>query len=110
MTYAHATLRWIPSTDGGRRQPLAGRRYMAPAAIGDGPPEWTLVVDRQTETPQAEENVLVHFLMDDAPHHRLVEGVQFRLFEGPRAVAEGNVVGVYDLNSAAWSGGAGATA
>ena len=110
MKHARATLRWIPATEGGRSQPLASRRYMAPVAIGDGPAEWTLVVDRQTNKPQIEENVLVHFLMEDAPHDQLVGGAQFQLVEGPRSVAVGEVVEVYDLNPAAGSGGAEATA
>lgn len=110
MTHARATLRWLPATEGGRRQPLAVRRYMAPVAFGSEQPEWTLVVDRQADVPQTEENVLVHFLMDGAPHERLAVGAPFRLFEGPRAVAEGEVVEVYDLNPAAWSGSAEATA
>ena len=62
---------------------------------------WTLVVDRSRGAPGAKETVLVHFLMDDAPHEVLTAGTAFQLVEGSRIVAEGEVSDVFELSVAA---------
>lgn len=77
---------------------------MSPVIFGDDPmPDeaWTLVVDRGGSEPGATETVLVHFLMDNAPHEALRVGRAFNLVEGARVVAEGEVSDVFELSLAA---------
>ncbi|WP_420455158.1 hypothetical protein [Rubrivirga sp.] len=103
MKHAIAKVRWLDESAGGRRRPVTALQYMSPAVIGgdeDAAP-WTLVVHRSREEARAEETVLVHFLMDEAPHERLQPGVGFRLTEGPRVTGEGVVSEVFELSAAA---------
>ena len=102
MKHAVATVRWLDASEGGRHRPVSGLRYMAPVhmdGVRDGC--WTLVVNRSREDAQAEETVLVHFLMEDAPHDLLREGAEFTLQEGARTVAEGEVSEAFELSAAA---------
>lgn len=105
MRHALVALHWVPADAGGRHEPVGHRRYMAPAAVGDGPPAWTLVVDRSASHARDHENALVHFLMDEAPHETLVAGQTLQLFEGARVIAKAQVEAVFDLNPATWSDG-----
>ena len=94
MKRTHAMLRWIPATAGGRRQPVTAWRYTFLAqfdgAVED--PEWTLAVYRVNGKAHAEENVVVHFLMGDAPHERIATGARLHLYEGRQVVAELDVL------------------
>ena len=104
MRHALATLRWRLGHEGGRQAVVTARRYMSPVVFADDPtPDeaWTLVVDRGKSEPGAAETVLVHFLMDDAPHEALSAGAAFRLVEGAHVVAEGEVSDVFELSVAA---------
>lgn len=101
MRHAIATLRWRAD---GRRTAVTARRYMSPVIFADDPdPEevWTLVVDRGASDAGTAETVLVHFLLDDAPHERLVAGTAFHLTEGATVVADGDVSDVFELSVAA---------
>ncbi|MEM6287651.1 MAG: hypothetical protein AAF845_10885 [Bacteroidota bacterium] len=97
MTHAIAHLRWLSEKEGGRTTPFSGRRYMAPVDLGEAG-MWTLVVNRSREAPQQEETVLIHFLMDDAPHNMLETGAVVRLQEGAQVVAEAEVSEVFELS------------
>ncbi len=101
MRHAIATLRWRADD---RRAAVTARRYMSPVVFADDPtPDqaWTLVVDRAETDSGTAETVLVHFLMDDAPHERLATGTAFHLTEGAAVVADGEVSDVFDLSIAA---------
>ena len=83
---------------------MTARRYMSPVVFAADPsPDalWTLVVDRGASGPGAEETVLVHFLVDEAPHKRLAAGTAFHLTEGAAVVADGEVSEVFELSVAA---------
>ena len=104
MRRAVARIHWLSEQEGGRRTAVSSQRYMGPAEI-DGPGTsaglWTLVVERASTEPEADETVEVHFLMDDAPHDRLRAGAGFRLMEGARTVARGVVERVLERSAAA---------
>ncbi|MEM1117930.1 MAG: hypothetical protein AAGJ11_15575 [Bacteroidota bacterium] len=100
MTHAIAHLRWLSEKEGGRTTPFSGRRYMAPVDLGEAG-TWTLVIDRSGESPREEETVLIHFLMEDAPHPTLQPGVTFDVQEGTRTVAQAEVSEVFELSLAA---------
>ena len=104
MKHAIARLRWLPPNEGGRPSPVSATRYMSPVVMeGIDPTEaaWTLVVNRSEAAGGDDETVLVHFLMEDAPHDLLKTGTAFRLLEGARTVAEGIVSEVFELSAAA---------
>ena len=104
MRHALATLRWRTERTDDRQAAVTARRYMSPVVFADDPaPDdaWTLVVDRGRRGAEGTETVLVHFLMDDAPHERLAAGTAFRLVEGAHVVAEGEVSDVFELSVAA---------
>ena len=104
MRHAIATLQWRTEKEGGRRAAVTARRYMSPVVFANDTASgqaWTLVVDRGRSAPGAKETVLVHFLMDDAPHEVLTAGTAFQLVEGSRIVAEGEVSDVFELSVAA---------
>jgi hypothetical protein len=72
---------------------------MSPVSVGDE--AWTLVVNRGHEEAEAEETVLIHFLLADAPHDWLSAGTTFSLTEGAKTVASGQITQVFDLSMAA---------
>jgi hypothetical protein len=72
---------------------MAPARFAAAAA--SWPQEaWTLVADI-IGSPDESGNwqAQVHFLMENAPHHLIVDGAEFEYYEGRRRVACGRIVG-----------------
>ena len=103
MKHAIAHLRWRSQAEGGLRTPFTASRYARPVIMeGTEPSEggWTLVVHRSRPEARTEETVLVHFLMEAAPHDLLTTGRTFQLLEGPKVVAEGVVEEVFELKPA----------
>lgn len=99
MTKKTAVIHWTPADQGGRKAPPVGPRYVAPAkfmaAAASWPNEaWSLVADL-VDSPDELGNwqAEVHFLMDNAPHHLLLNSAEFEFYEGKRCVGHGKIVG-----------------
>jgi hypothetical protein len=94
---ALARVCWVPETEGGRRIPPTGHRYVMVAKFADDntwPDEaWSLVVDL-SESPLGSHctTANVRFLVPQAPVHLLTTGSKFELFEGRRCVATGEIL------------------
>lgn len=94
MTTAFAN--WVKKSAGGRFSLPKGCIYTAPACI-DGHSQWpdcnwSLVIETLDSMPfSGNDEVRVRFLVNDAPHHWLVSGVRFRMFEGTRETVVGVV-------------------
>src|SRR4051794_10506649 len=93
-----AHLTWLTPEQGGRHSVPAGPRYIAPARF-DVPKDqsecgaWSLIVDLQSRPPgSADWIAAVRFLVPEAPHEWLKEGVQFHLYEGKKCVAHGAIL------------------
>lgn len=102
-----ATIKWLGPDESGRLIPFEGSRYCAPVKFeGDTVyPQiaFSLVVDRIADQSNANSwNATVHFLVDDAPHHLLVHGAKFELYEGTRCTARGEINIAYE--PARWFG------
>jgi len=100
MVVKRATLRWIPSGQGGRRSgPPPGPQYVGPAKFLAYADMWEveafdLIVDlvQRLDDPYlwlAD----VHFRIEHAPQEWLVDGADFELYEGKKCVAQGRVEG-----------------
>jgi len=94
-----ARIQWTPTDQGGRNKPPVGPQYMAPAkfaaAAASWPQEaWTLVADLMGGPDESGDwQAEVHFLMDNAPQHLIVDGAEFEFYEGRRCVARGRIIG-----------------
>ena len=78
-------LTWVPPSDGGRTRPPTGPRYSTVASFENQEP-WSLVLE------VAGPNMYTAwFLSEKAPVHLLESGVKFKLQEGSRIVAYGEV-------------------
>lgn len=94
---ALARVCWVPETEGGRKIPPTGHRYVTVARFEEDktwPDEaWSLVMDF-SESPIDTRCVTadVHFLVPEAPAHLLTTGSKFELFEGRRCVARGEIL------------------
>ncbi len=92
----NATIRWIKSEEGGRKQIPEGCRYSAPACI-DGHSEfpdcgWSLCLETTSgENFSRFDTVKIGFLVESAPHEWLTPGTSFSMYEGRRKVLEGLV-------------------
>jgi hypothetical protein len=102
MLTKKAIIEWIPKAAGGRSKPPSGvgeRPYTTvvhfPHLEEPWPPpvSWSLAVRKiDTVADPYRWTAEVYFLMTDAPHHLLTEGVAFELFEGAKCVAHGQVI------------------
>jgi hypothetical protein len=95
---AKATIQWIPASEGGRKQPPSGPRYLAIVQFDEDrawPNEkWDLVLElTEAGRSDLESKATISFLGEAAPHHLLKTGAKFSLFEGLRTVARGDIVG-----------------
>ena len=91
-----AIIAWIPTEQGGRRQPPPGPQYStvvrfeedAQFALG----AWSLVVKFTKSIGEHHTLADVAFLFDDGPMQLLHPGSRFVLMEGARWVAKGVVL------------------
>jgi hypothetical protein len=103
MLTKKAIIEWIPKKAGGRSKPPLGvgeppyatvARFPKSGEAWPPPVAWSLVVRRVDILEEPFKWVAeVHFLVDEAPHHLLAEGVEFELFEGSKCVARGRITG-----------------
>lgn len=98
-----AEIRWIPADEGGRERPPGGVgeppyspivRLRDPDEPELGETMWSLVVRKLEEGEDGAEWLAeIAFLDDPAPHEALTTGRRFELYEGPRCVAVGTILG-----------------
>jgi hypothetical protein len=94
-----ARIEWVPQSQGGRRAPPVGPRYVAIAKLESAaeswPGEaWDLAIELIDRPRGPHEWIArVYFVFDDAPQEWLTEGEHFALYEGRRCVAHGEVQG-----------------
>lgn len=92
-----ARLKWQIPTAMGVLSPR-GRQFTVPARFDQQGDDWTnnawsLVVEPIAESDtQGVQQVLVRFLMPDAPFEWLVRGHRFTLHEGRMVIAEGEIL------------------
>ena len=101
-TTKHAIVEWIPRELGGRTKPpecLGDQTYSTAVRLLDSgepwPPPilWTLVVRKSKVLDHPMRWLVdINFLVDEAPHHLLVENTKFELYEGKRCVAKGEII------------------
>jgi hypothetical protein len=95
---AKAKIWWVPETEGGRKSPPTGPRYVTVVRFAEdtgnfNQEAWSLVVEfPETSNPAREMEAEVSFLVDEAPQHLIYPGSRFDLFEGVRIVARGEVL------------------
>jgi len=100
---AKAKIKWFSSEQGGRTIPPSRGMYSTVVRFEDEPGSgdlWSLVVDLNTVSEGSMEITAPVWLLahdkPDAPNHLLVPGSRFKLLEGRRVVAEGEVVDEID--------------
>lgn len=98
MKVAKVRVRWIPPSEGGRKEPFAGAIYAAPsvwnnAAADADKSEWTAVVafSGQRDAQGMQEGV-VRFLTEESPHELIRCKATFALFEGTSRTLVGEVI------------------
>jgi hypothetical protein len=97
------TLNWLKPEDGGRKRPVQGQYYSTVAAFPTiDHPElhrsgWSVVVRFSDASVANPVRGVMHFLVTDAPHEILTEGLEFELREGAQLVATGKVDSVIDV-------------
>jgi hypothetical protein len=95
---AKAKICWIPPEDGGRKKPPIGPKYSTVVQFENDSTDWLKeawsVVIEFHETPNESLCIIANlsFLVEEAPHHFLAVGNRFKLFEGRRVVATGEVI------------------
>jgi hypothetical protein len=98
---ATARVKWLSAGQGGRSRPPSGGKYSTTVQFEGEPTHdsgvmWSLVVDVSAAAEGSTEVIVPVWLLahdkPDAPNHLLVPGSRFRLLEGRRVVAEGEVV------------------
>ena len=93
-----ARIRWQSPSEGGRNLPPCGPKYSTVARFPEDEANWpdkvwSLVLEWQTtQTPEWEMVADVHFLVSEAPQELLHEGAVFKLYEGHKCVAVGEVI------------------
>ena len=99
MQELNAKVHWLPHSDRGTRRLPASLLYIGIGRFEEDGPAWPdgawSIVCRFAEPPaeQGSPSVArVRFMVDAAPHERLVPGRRFGLYEGRRQVAEVELV------------------
>ena len=95
MNWAQAQITWLSATEGGRKFPPTGHKYISIAQFGDDIPAWSLIIESHEPLNKAQSIIAnVRFLADDkeAPLHLLLPKSRFKLREGPKIVAIGSIV------------------
>jgi hypothetical protein len=96
---ANAKIQWLSAEEGGRQAPPTGRRYVTVAefdqqVLDASSQSWSLQVESTKPLDNAQ-CVFAHvsFLFPErAPNHLLMPGARFRLLEGGRIVAVGQII------------------
>ena len=101
MMTKRATLEWIPKELGGRSKPPLGEgeppyatvvRFPKSGEAWPPPVAWSLVVRKVDSVEEPFKWIAeVHFRVEEAPHHLLVAGTEFELFERSKCVARGRI-------------------
>jgi hypothetical protein len=94
MTDTTARIVWLSASEGGRKTPPSGARYIAPALFVGRLDlnSWSLVVDLLVRFSDPTEWIAtVRFLSPEAPSELLSDGARFELMEGSKRVAIGTV-------------------
>ena len=91
----YASICWLPPSVGGRRRPPAGPMYSTTASFLEGRDWsdwcWELQVECLSIAADGSWNARISYRVANAPHRLIVNGAQFKLYEGARLVAVGLV-------------------
>lgn len=99
-----AKVRWLPSAEGGRSSPPAGKKYSTVARFSAQSTSWdddawSIVLEFLAPPDENLEQLAeVSFLMDNAPDELMANGKEIKLMEGSRCVGVATIVGDCDLN------------
>lgn len=95
---AKAKITWLPPEKGGRSKPPIGPRYITEVRFDEDHSDftkeaWSLIVefDEILDDPLSL-IATVRFLADEAPIHFLSPGNKFKLLEGEKIVANGEIL------------------
>jgi len=99
MREVQVSVTWVTPDRGGRATPVRVPRYVAISRFDeDGPgwPDggWSVVLEFPEGVNPSASPVIAkaHFLVEEAPHERLVPGTTFTLHEGRKEVARVQVL------------------
>lgn len=86
---------WIKSEDGGKKKIPEIESIFYPMIKIDGDNKminWSLFLINKKFISEYQTISKIGFLMKNAPHHLLKPGVKFKLFEGAKEIASGEIM------------------
>ena len=86
---------WVKPEDGGKKMiPTIELPFYPMIKINDDNKmiDWSLCLTNKQFISEYETISEIGFLMGNAPHHLLKSGVKFKLFEGAKEVASGEIM------------------